>query len=241
MKKAGYEQITTPSPFPSRNIKAIITKGVNTAKDSRHPEMYKKMIEKIQEVVLSTPANIGIFCASYKILNDLQMNGIASMIKSTGKLLLVEEPRMSASKNAKLLKRYKTSSKTTGAVLLGVCGGRNSEGEDFPGDFMNAVIIAGIPYHLPTPRVKAKIKYYNKVFKNQGWVFGYLYPAMQRANQASGRPIRKENDKGVIVFLDSRFKERLGWISEWVRDEIEIIPDHKNSIRSHLANFWLIY
>ena len=28
-----------------------------------------------------------------------------------------------------------------GAVLLGVCGGRNSEGEDYPGDYMNAVVI----------------------------------------------------------------------------------------------------
>lgn len=47
--------------------------------------------------------------------------------------------------------------------------------------------------------------------------FAYLYPAMQRANQASGRPIRKVSDKGVIIFMDSRFKKRLGWISNWVR------------------------
>jgi len=45
-------------------------------------------------------------------------------------------------------------------------------------------------------------------------VFGYLYPAMQRANQASGRSIRKETDKGAIIFMDSRFKDKIGWISE---------------------------
>ena len=125
-----------------------------------------------------------------------------------------------------------------GGVLLGVCGGRNSEGEDYPGDFMNAVIIAGIPYHLPTPRVNAKIKYYNNVFKGQGWVFAYLYPAMQRANQASGRPIRKESDKGAIIFLDARFKEKMGWIAEWVRKEVKLIPDKKNLILSTLLSFW---
>ncbi|MBY9009600.1 MAG: hypothetical protein KGD74_07035 [Candidatus Lokiarchaeota archaeon] len=90
-------------------------------------------------------------------------------------------------------------------MLLGVCGGRNSEGEDYPGDYMNAVMIAGLPYHFLSAQVKAKIIYYDKVFNNQGWNFAYLYPAMQRANQASGRPIRKERDKGAIIFMDERF------------------------------------
>ncbi|KKL04753.1 hypothetical protein LCGC14_2612920, partial [marine sediment metagenome] len=95
-----------------------------------------------------------------------------------------------------------------------------------------------IPYHLQTPRVKAKITYYNKAFNNQGWPFAYLYPAMQRANQASGRPIRKENDKGVIVFMDSRFKEKKGWISEWVREELKLTLNRKGLISSRVKNFW---
>ncbi|MHA2473146.1 MAG: helicase C-terminal domain-containing protein, partial [Promethearchaeota archaeon] len=125
-----------------------------------------------------------------------------------------------------------------GAVLLGVCGGRNSEGEDYPGDYMNSVIIAGFPYHLPTPRVEAKIQYYDKVFSNQGWNFAYLYPAIQRANQASGRPIRKISDKGAIIFMDSRFKTKYKWISEWVRDELEIIPDKPEALIRNLTPFW---
>ena len=168
------------------------------------------------------------------------MNGIIPMVQSSGKKLYVENSGNSASENAKLLKTFKAMSypPKKGAVLLGVCGGRNSEGEDYPGDFMNAVIIVGIPYHLPTPRVDAKIKYYDKQFNGQGWVFAYLYPAMQRANQASGRPIRKESDKGVIVFMDSRFKKRLGWISEWVNKEVRIIQDKKNLIKDFLLDFW---
>ena len=103
---------------------------------------------------------------------------------------------------------------------------------------MNAVIIAGFPYHLPTPRVKAKIEYYDKVFDKQGWNFAYLYPAIQRANQASGRPIRKAEDKGAIIFMDRRFKNNYMWISNWVKKEIEVVPDKKNSIIQHLYPFW---
>ena len=203
--------------------------------------MYEKIIAKIKEVITCTPANIGIFCASYKILNDLRMNSIIPMVQSSGKKLFIENSRNSASDNASLLEKFKKMSypPKKGAVLLGVCGGRNSEGEDYPGDFMNAVIVVGIPYHMPTPRVEAKIKYYDKEFRNQGWAFAYLYPSMQRANQASGRPIRKETDKGAIIFMDSRFKKRLGWISSWVRKEIKIMPDKKNMIAQALVNFWV--
>ena len=134
-------------------------------------------------------------------------------------------------------KSMATSSRN-GAVLLGVCGGRNSEGEDYPGDHMNSVVIAGFPYHMPTPRVEAKIQYYDKVFSNQGWNFAYLYPAIQRANQASGRPIRKISDKGAIIFMDSRFKTKYKWISEWVREELEIIPDKPEALIRNLTSFW---
>jgi len=232
----GYTEILADSPFKSRNIKALITEGINTGRDSRTPATYKKMISSILEVVESTPGNVGVFCASYKILNDLRMNGITAAIKS--KQLFVEQPNLNASENALLLSNFKNQSKKGGAVLLGVCGGRNSEGEDYPGDFMNAVMIAGLPYHLPTPRVQAKISYYNKVFRNQGWLFAYLYPAMQRANQASGRPIRKENDKGAIIFMDSRFKDKMNWISDWVKKEIKIVPDRRGVLKNELTQFW---
>ena len=76
----------------------------------------------------------------------------------------IENSKKSASDNADMLAEFKACSSKNGAVLLGVCGGRNSQGEDYPGDFMNAAIIVGIPYHMPTPRAEAKIKYYDKQF-----------------------------------------------------------------------------
>ena len=167
------------------------------------------------------------------------MNGIKMIVEKHGKKLFIEKVGMSASENAIMLNKFKILAKPqSGAVLLGVCGGRNSEGEDYPGDFMNAVIIVGIPYHVITPRVNAKIEYYNKVFHNQGWLFAYVYPAMQRANEASGRPIRKEGDKGVIVYLDSRFKVKRKWIADWIRKEVEVIADREYLISQKLLEFW---
>jgi DNA excision repair protein ERCC-2 len=234
----SYKGIVTNSPFQKKNIKVVITEGVDTKRANRTPNMYKKMIRKINEVITCTPANIGIFCASYQILRGLFTNGISNIVNNSRKKLFIEKPGLSASENNTMVEEFKTLAYNGGAVLLGVCGGRNSEGEDYPGDFMNSVVIAGFPYHLPTPRVEAKIKYYDQVFNKQGWNFAYLYPAIQRANQASGRPIRKITDKGAIVFMDSRFKTKYKWISEWLREELEIIPDRPNALIQNLKSFW---
>jgi DNA excision repair protein ERCC-2 len=202
--------------------------------------MFKKMNEKINEVLYCTPANTGVFCASYKVLEGLLSYGLEMIVKNNRKKLFIEEPGLSASENANMVEDFKSMSQlpNNGAVLLGVCGGRNSEGEDYPGDFMNSVVIAGFPYHLPTPRVEAKIEYYDKVFNKQGWNFAYLYPAIQRANQASGRPIRRLSDKGSLIFMDNRFKNKHQWISEWVKKELQVIPDKKNAIIQRLYPFW---
>lgn len=235
-----YKGLIANSPFQKKNIKAIITEGIDTKRENRNPFMFKKMVNRINEVLKCTPANTGIFCASYKILRGLLSNELEKAVMRNNKKLFVEEPGMSASENIALVEDFKSMSevKNSGGVLLGVCGGRNSEGEDYPGDHMNSVVIAGFPYHLPTPRINAKIDYYDKVFESQGWNFAYLYPAIQRANQASGRPIRKANDKGSMIFMDSRFKEKYQWISDWVRKEIEIVPDQDNALTQHLYPFW---
>lgn len=241
-KESGktYNGIIANSPFRKDNINALIIDGVDTRRKSRTSQMYRKMITKIDEILYCTPANVGIFCASYRIVNALIENGIESIVHKNNKKLFIEEPGLSASENSILVKKFKlmAENNNNGAVLLGVCGGRNSEGEDYPGDFMNSVIIAGFPYHLLTPRVDAKIKYYDQVFNKQGWNFAYLYPAVQRANQASGRPIRKLTDKGAIIFMDSRFKTKSNWISEWIRKEVKIVPDKPNVIKENLSLFW---
>ena len=236
----GYEEINGDSIFKKENIRALIIEGVDTKKANRTSSMYRKIVGKIEEVIYCTPANIGIFCASYKIVDALISNGIGNLANKYNKKLFIEDPGLSASENSLLINDFKSMANppSQGAILLGVCGGRNSEGEDYPGDYMNSVIIVGVPYHLPTPRVEAKIAYYDKAFNGNGWNLAYLYPAIQRANQASGRPIRKISDKGALIFMDSRFKQKINWISPWIRDQIKVIPDRSNLITEELYNFW---
>ena len=78
----GYTEILANSPFKSRNIKALITEGINTGRDSRTPATYKKMIDSILEVVENTPGNVGVFCDFFSITEATNL--FPSDFKETG-------------------------------------------------------------------------------------------------------------------------------------------------------------
>ncbi|NMC07782.1 MAG: ATP-dependent DNA helicase [Candidatus Lokiarchaeota archaeon] len=233
------------SPFAKDHVKAIILDGVSTVNKSRTVEMYKRYLGKIIEMADATPKNSAVFCASYNVLKGIKEAGFEEAMRRVGKFPVIEKEGTSSSENDELIAQYKEYSRTSdGAVLLGVTGGRNSEGEDFPGDEMNAVMVIGVPYASPTDRVNAKIEYYNKEFgAEKGWSLAYEIPAIQKANQACGRTVRTLDDHAVIILADERFSRQkiLGLLSPWILRnicQIKDVPGHLNmSVKNFFAGF----
>ena len=216
-------QCVVPSPFPKEHILSRVCLGVSTAMEKRTPIMYQTMIKRITEVVQNTPANTGIFAASFGVLNSLIAEELEAALD---KPLFYERRGMSSKANEKIVADFKACGEGDGAVFMGVQGGRTSEGVDFPGNQMNSVVIVGVPYAEPTPRVKAQINYYEACFPKMGREYGYVLPAMKRASQAAGRPVRMLEDKGAIVFLDYRFATRYcrSFLPSWVTRELKELP-----------------
>jgi DNA excision repair protein ERCC-2 len=230
-------QSVVPSPFPKEHILPLISHGVTTAMEKRTPEMYHKIIRRIREVVRHTPANTGVFAPSFEVLGALLAEGLK---KALDKPLFCEHRSMSSRENEKLVAEFKACSKLGGGVLIGVQGGRSSEGVDFPGDEMNSVVIVGLPYAEPTPKVKAQIRYFEKCFPGYGREYGYVLPAMKKASQAAGRPIRTLEDKGAMVFLDYRFATSYcqSFFPSWIRENLRILPDEDGAITQELDRFF---
>ncbi|MHA1674368.1 MAG: helicase C-terminal domain-containing protein [Promethearchaeota archaeon] len=228
-------------PFPEKNAKVLITKHLSTRGESRTVSMYRDILVALKPVLQNTPKNVGVFCASYEVVEGLWNNGFEKLAKMCKKKAFREQKGNSASENDILVEQYKNCinhQKFEGGTLLGVCGGRNSEGEDFPGDYMNTVVIVGIPFQRPTPSGNAKIQYYDRLFPGKGRDFGYIVPALQRSNQACGRPIRKMDDKGLIILMDFRFKHYRTFLSEWVRKYMKLIPFNTQLIESEVRSFF---
>lgn len=126
-------------------------------------------------------------------------------------------------------------------MLLGVQGGRNSEGGDFPGPTMESVVVVGVPYAKPTPRVEALINYYDKVFNQRGKDYAYVLPAMTRAVQAAGRPVRRLDDRGAIVLLDQRFATPYlsRFIPSWLKETLQGVPDDPDVVAHRVESFFM--
>jgi DNA excision repair protein ERCC-2 len=230
-------QCVVPSPFSKEHILSRVCLGVSTAMEKRTPIMYQAMIKRIAEVVQNTPANTGIFTASFGVLNSLIAEELEAALD---KPLFYECRGMSSKANEKIVADFKACGEGDGAVFMGVQGGRTSEGVDFPGNQMNSVVIVGVPYAEPTPRVKAQISYYETCFPKMGREYGYVLPAMKKASQAAGRPVRMLEDKGAIVFLDYRFATRYcrSFLPSWVTREMKELPFEDGVLAREIHGFF---
>jgi DNA excision repair protein ERCC-2 len=231
-------QKAVPSPFPEEHVLSMVCLGVTTAMEQRTEEMYRKIVKRIAEVTGNTPANVGVFAASYEVLDALLRAGFEDTV---GKPVFHEKRGMKSKENEFLIKHFKSyAKKDNGAVLLGVQGGRSSEGADYPGDQMNAVVVVGVPYAEPTPKVKAQIDFYEKRFPRFGREYGYVLPALKKAAQAAGRPIRTLEDKGAIVFLDHRYATAYcqRFLPLWIRRGMKTIPDKEGLLSQEIAAFF---
>ena len=87
--------------------------------------------------------------------------------------------------------------------LLAVMGGRISEGMNFPGNELEVVVIAGVPYPKPDAKQKSLYAYYENVHRS-GWEYAVTFPVLIKMRQAIGRLIRSSNDIGSAIILDRR-------------------------------------
>lgn len=237
------ERVITKSiqpPLPRNKVLILGAKGVTTDFEKRSLNMYQKIVERILEAVENSPGNVGIFVASYEVLRGLLKAGLEDEIKSCGKSLFIEKPDATSAENDILVRKFKECANKGGGVLLGVQGGRNAEGEDFPGREMSTVVIVGIPYARPTPSINARLKYLEKKFPEKGRLYGYILPAIRKAVQAAGRPLRDLKHKTAIIFLDYRFLQKpcKELLPRWMRELLKMLPDEEGALAKELALFF---
>ncbi len=185
------------SPFPKSNRMNIISDSTTTRYSERGEKEYSKMSGELEQVVRAISGNTAIFFPSYSVLQEV------SKRLDVDSKTFVQKPRSTPEQNQEIVRRFKRNH-NEGALLLAVAGGSLSEGIDYPGTEMMGVVVVGIPLQEMDLETQALVDYYEHKF-GAGWSYGYLFPAMIKAIQASGRLIRNKSDKGAVMFMDKRY------------------------------------
>ncbi|MDO8538009.1 MAG: ATP-dependent DNA helicase [archaeon] len=189
------------SPFPKHNRLNLIVPTVTTQYTERKFDEFQKIAQEVSKIVNIVPGNSVVFFPSFGVLNQVY----SFLPELVSREMLVQRERMNAFDLAQLIQRFRNAGNAFGSVLLAVSGGSISEGIDLPGNQLLCALIVGIPLQEMDLELKCLIDYYDEKF-HAGWKYGYIFPAMNKAIQASGRVIRSESDEGITVFLDKRYE-----------------------------------
>lgn len=214
-------------------VQTVIDTGVSTRFKSRSPEMQTRIADKLAAICDSIEGGVGIFMPSYTMLDSLR--GMLS--NAIGhRNLLTETRSLSNLESEQIMQNFKS---TPGSILLAVQGGKFSEGEDFPGDQMDASIVVGLSLPPPSPVMYADYAKSN-LSRHDTYLVVSLLPALRKAIQSAGRHIRSPDKKGMVFFLDSRFNdaEMMGIIPAWLRQDVLIGDFEPDTIRRMIGDFW---
>ena len=122
--------------------------------------------------------------------------------------------------------------------MVGFCvlGGIFSEGIDLTAERLIGAFIIGTGLPQVCNEREILKQYFDKEGM-QGFDYAYMYPGMNKVLQAAGRVIRTEEDKGIILLLDERFRERRcreSFPKEWSDCEV----CNLNNIEEKISRFW---
>lgn len=196
--------LSLKTPFPKENTLAIID-GAYTFNYERRDAMIPYLCGYINNVVLSKHGNYLICCPAlefaaklYKALSERFHNKFD---------IFLQPHNMSDSDKKIFLSHFERENKKTtlGIVTL---GGSFTEGVDYIGDKLVGSIVISIGLPKPSVENDERIAYYNEKENDITMGKEYIYQnvGLLKTIQAAGRVIRTEYDKGIIIFMDSRFR-----------------------------------
>ncbi len=189
------------SPFPKEHREILIGRDVSTRYKSRGTNLYRNIASYIQKTARAKTGNYLVFFPSYQMLRDV-FEIYRSEYDDENVNWVVQSPYMSDLDREIFLEDF-YEDPACSLVGFAVMGGVFSEGLDLVGTRLIGAVIVGCG--LPQVSLETDVlkEYYDR--EGNGFEYAYVYPGMNKVEQAAGRVIRTMSDQGVILLLDDRF------------------------------------
>ena len=195
------------SPFLSERRPVLVAQNTTSRYTERGEINTNNIRDHVIEVLRNTPGHVALFAQSYAML-DMVLDDYRWI--PWGIKIEKESSRMSKRQVAKMVDNLYQKRRTNDRVMLcGVLSGKLAEGVDYPENILDAVVCIGLPVPPPSARQKALTEYFQDKFgSNAARRYSSHQPAVNSVLQAIGRPIRKAEDRALVVILEKRIRER---------------------------------
>ncbi|MEM1154091.1 MAG: helicase C-terminal domain-containing protein, partial [Pseudomonadota bacterium] len=197
-KEAVFRRVD--SPFQQEQLEVYLATHINTRFRQREQSL-PLLGAMILDWLSREGENCIIYFPSYRYLQDcldlLKRSGLEKIRPN----YWVQQPDQDQTQLPDLLTQHRD------LAAFCILGGIFSEGIDLPGDLLRSVVIVGVG--LPQfNRDTQQLQNWYQQQRGAGFEYAYLYPGMQKVDQALGRVIRTVEDTGRALLVDSRYEER---------------------------------
>ncbi len=191
-----------PSPFPSENLCVLVEDRIQTTFKARS-QTQLEVADAIAATVSARVGNYLVYFPSHHYLGDVLA---AFSSRHPGIKTLTQSPKMTDAERDQFVASFKSEPAET-QVGFAVMGGVFGEGIDLVGDRLVGAVIVGVGLpQLCCERDLIRDHFQERL--GQGFEYAYTFPGMNRVLQAVGRVIRSESDRGVVLLIDARFREK---------------------------------
>jgi DNA excision repair protein ERCC-2 len=191
------------SPFDGNQLEVFLDTRVDTRYTRRQASL-PALAATVLAWLGREQGNCIIYFPSYRYLQDTlaELQGLG--LGELGRSLWVQRPELSEPGRQELLQLFEERRDVAAFCIL---GGVFGEGIDLPGERLSSVVIVGVG--LPRfGRETEQLRVWFQQHYGAGFEYAYLYPGMQKVDQALGRVIRHSQDRGRALLIDSRYAQR---------------------------------
>jgi len=188
------------SPFAAQQLKVTLATHIDTRYQQRATTL-PALADTIRQWLENTPGNCILYFPSYQYLNDcLALLELAQLSRT----VVIQSREFDEAARQQLVEQLQQRKDIAAFCIL---GGVFGEGIDLPGQQLTSVVVVG----LGMPQVNRYTRELQQWYQEQaqaGFEFTFLYPGMQKVDQALGRVVRRLNDHGSALLIDSRYTQK---------------------------------
>ena len=185
------------SPFQAQQLRVQLATHIDTRFSERERTL-EQLAALLVEWLAARPSNCIIYFPSYRYLADC----LALLAQRNLARSVWTQQREGDDKQRQELLAWLAERRDVAAFCI--LGGVFGEGVDLPGDQLTSVVIVGVGM----PQVNRETRELQAWYQREtgaGFDHAFLFPGMQKVDQALGRVVRRSEDCGSALLIDMRY------------------------------------